>query len=304
MQNTLSIPVPGRTSFALLASLATMSAARILGRLPKPHGDGDDDDDDPGRGIEALLAKADKAETVARTLYQENFQLRQQRRDLRTEVKDLKGKLPADGTLVLSKEEAEAWEAYKKLGKPGDIEKSIEEGKKATEGLAQRDRAEQVANAAKAVGYNPEALTQLFGMHTGLELSSRTVKVGDKDTTAWYVKDAQGQETELATYAQANWGTFMPSLQAQGGGQQQGGQQQGGQQQQGGGQPWIQQQQAGGGQGGGQGQGGVGDIAAGIMASRGGTNPLMKPAQTQTQGNPQANGVQGQPGGFTPNQGQ
>jgi hypothetical protein len=280
-----------------------MSVAGILAKLPKPHGDGDDDDDEPGRGIEALLAKADKAETVARTLYQENFQLRQQRRDLRTEVKGLKEKLPADGTLVLTKEEAEAWESYKKLGKPGDIEKSIEEGKKAAESLAQRDRAAQVGDAAKAVGFNPEALTQLFGMHSGLELTSRTIKVNDKDTTAWYIKDANGQETELAAYAQQNWGTFMPSLQAQGGQGGQGGQQQG-QQQQGQQQPWIQQGQAGGGQGGGQ-QGGIGDIAAGIMAGRGGTNPLMKPAGGGQGGqNTQANGVQGQPGTHTPGQGQ
>lgn len=261
----------GARAHALLASLLTLPAS-IWNAKPRPYGDDDDEDDGPNKNnLQSLISRAGNAEAAANELWRDNYQLRQQRRDLRKERDDLKAKLPADGTLVLTKEQAAEWEAYQKLGKPTDIEKAVTEGKTAAEQVAKQARADQVAKAAKDVGFNPEVLTQLTELH-GLTITSQTIKVGDKDQTAHYITPQGGQPMELTQYATANWGAFMPSLQVQQQQQQQGqpGQQQQQQQGQPGAQPWVNQGGAGGGQPNPTGNT-IADLATKLVQQRAGT---------------------------------
>lgn len=269
-------------AFALAPILAT--TASMLAGLPRPYGDGDDDDDDQkgGSNLATLIQRAGNAENAANELWRDNYQLRAQRRDLRAEVKALKEKQPAEGTVVLTKEQAAEWEAYQKLGKPADIEKSITEGKTAQEAVAKQARVDAVAKAAKDVGFNPEVLTQLTEMHK-LTLSSQTVKVNDKDQVVHYVTPEGGQPTELKQYATANWPSFMPSLQVQ---QNQGQQQQQNQGQDQGGQPWLNQGGAAGGSGQGTGNN-IADLATKMVSQRNGEtqqNQGQQQQQSQQQG--------------------
>lgn len=294
---TLLRPARGhRSLLALALPLCAIAALR------RPHGPADDEDDDgPDKAsLQSLITRAGTAEAAANELWRDNFKLRQDRKNLRTENADLKAKLPPDGSVVLTKEQAADWELYQKLGKPAEVEKALGEGKTAQEGLLKRDRDAEVRKAADGMKMNPDALVQLFGMHPALEVVSKTVKGSDgKDQTGWYVKDTANNnaETELGQYATTNWQTFLPSLQVQqagngGNGQgNQGGQGAGngnqGQQNnnQGGGQPWLNA-------GGSGGQGGTGgsdiDVAAmaqGMVQARNqGGNPLA-PAQNQNQNN-------------------
>lgn len=207
------IQTQARAHYALPATLLKLSAS-ALAFLSKPFGDGDEDDDDePGRGIEALLTKAAKHEDVARQLYTENYQYRQQRKQLRAEVKKLKEQLPQDGTVVLTKEQAEDWAKYQELGKPTDLQKTVDDGKAAMGAVAKAQRQESLAKAAADVGYNPAVLAQMAEMHN-LTLSSQTIKVGEKDQVVHYFTAEGGQPVEVTQYAASNWQAFMPSLQA------------------------------------------------------------------------------------------
>jgi hypothetical protein len=269
----------------------------VMAQLMPPY---EGDDDDKGASVQALITRLGNADAAAQELWRDNYQLREQRRTSRAELADVKAKLPPDGAVILTKEQAADWDAYQKLGKPTDVEKTITDGKAAAEGLVKRDRADALGKAAKDLGYNPEVFTQLADMNK-LTLTSNEVTMGDgKKQTVYTATPAGGQPMEMTQYASANWGIFMPSLTANAGGA--GGQQQQGQQQQqqggGGAQPWI--GQGGGGAGGGGGQqgavGGVADLAQKMVANRVGTGGnALQPGQT---GQGQGTGQQGQiPGG-------
>lgn len=185
-----------------------------LSLTPRPYGkDGEPDDDQIGRSFESLMAKADKADILARTLYDENFQYRAKLREAKETIKELTAKMPVDGTLVLTAAEAADWKAYTELGKVIDITKHLTEGKAAIEGVAKRGREDALAGAAKDMGYNPEVLTKLAEMNK-LELVSRTAEVAGQQVKAHYVKAENGQEVELGAYAQQNWPSFIPALKA------------------------------------------------------------------------------------------
>lgn len=72
-------------------------------------------------GLQKLLAKKDgDAMAVAALLFSENFDLREKNRKLNE-------KLPADGAVLLSKDEVTTWEAFKALNvKPEDVKTKIE----------------------------------------------------------------------------------------------------------------------------------------------------------------------------------
>ena len=282
----------------LLALPATIAMAQRA-----PFGDGDDDHTE---GLARLIQRLGTADAAAAELHRENYQLRDQRRTLKAEVDQLKGKVPAEGTVVLTAEQAAHWNQYQQLGKPEEITKGLESGKAAMEAAAKRDRADQVSQAAKAVGYQPEVLAQLAELHS-MNVTSQSISTDGKPNTVYYVAKDGSQPIELTKYAAENWAAFMPSLQASSGQQQgqgghgQGQQQQGqpapgqqqgqgtGQQQ---GQPWINTGTSGG-QGG---QGGTGstvaDMAMKLVADR-----AAKPAEGTTAAKsghlPTTNGVPG-----------
>ena len=242
---TMTSPFPrARAHISALAALFALPAS-LLAHLPKPRGKDDDDDDDSGGGgqtpnVAALVARAGNADAAVMQLMQENYQLRQNRRELRAQLKDATGKLPQDGTTVLTAEQAKEWGEYQKLGKPADVAKIITDGTKAIETMTTRERADHVRGVAAQVGYNPDVLAQLATMNN-VEITSREVTMeGGTKVTAFYVKDGQGVETDIRAYATQNWQAFLPSLQQT----QQGGQPAPGQQQPQPGQPAPGQQQA------------------------------------------------------------
>lgn len=213
MQTT--IHTKARARVATPATLLKLSAS-ALAMLKKPFGDGDDEDGDDGPGgrtIEGLIARYGNAKDAANELWRDNFKMRQERRTLKAENAKLKESQPAVGTVVLTKEEAADWEAFKKLGKPADLEKQITEGMAAAEQVAKSTREQSLAKAAADVGFNPAVLSQLAELHN-LKLTSTTVRIGDRDETVHHLTAEGGTPIEVKQYAAANWQAFMPSLQA------------------------------------------------------------------------------------------
>lgn len=224
----------------------------------------DQDSRNPVAGLQALLAKANgDAMGVAGLLYSENFQYREQLRQLREQLTAAQGRVPAEGAAVLTPEQAQMWAAYQGLGSVEAITQGLKERETALGELGSLRRAATLREVAEVAGFDPDVLGTLAA---GLEFELRDVSVDGQMRRAAFVRDGgNGQQVRLDEYAQQRWGKFLPALiSARGQGSGAGGS---------GGTQWPRQGAAGAG-------GGAPDVVAQFMqeqeqARQGRVNPLM-----------------------------
>jgi hypothetical protein len=162
---------------------------------------------DPAEGYRKLLEKhQNDTGAVASKLYDENHSLRETNRTL-------KAKVPADGAVVLTPDQAKAWSAYTALGTPEVVTViKAEHGQYATERQAAAlDKLH--GQAADAHGWKPAVLARLVAQDR-LEVTLITAKdAAGKEVTTAHVKDG-GQDVTLPEYAKAHWGDFLEVLAA------------------------------------------------------------------------------------------
>lgn len=142
-------------------------------------------------------------------LLSDNSQLREQRRQLRQEVTDLKAKQPAEGSVMLSADDAALLENYRAIGTPDDLSKALTERDDYAGRLTARERADAIGTAAAAAGYKPSVLASLVGQAA---LSVKDVGDGKDRKQIAYIADAEGKEHRLTDYAEKNWADFLPAL--------------------------------------------------------------------------------------------
>jgi hypothetical protein len=150
---------------------------------------------DPAAAFSNLLARSSDAAALARQLFEENFRYR-------TELRDLQRQVPAQGAVVLTAEQAQAWTAYQQLGAPGDVQTAIQQGKTLKRDLELRD-------VASAANYSIDVLRTLAGE---LAFEVRDEQKDGKSVKAVYVK-ADGKDIPVETYATQQWAAFLPALQ-------------------------------------------------------------------------------------------
>lgn len=164
---------------------------------------------------------------IARQLFGENHDYRKEIRELKEQVAQLTGKVPAEGTTVLSAADALLWQAYQALGKPDEIKQGLEKRTELQGKLTELERETLLRGVAESAGYKPVVLSQLDRMAAAqgkqLVFDMRDVTVDGKTTKAAFVKDGD-KEVPLGEYAQSNWSDFLPALtqSSSGGGQQSG----------------------------------------------------------------------------------
>lgn len=155
------------------------------------------------RNLQNLLSKHNgDAIALAATLLGENAGLRETNRSL-------KEKLPAEGSVTLSKTDAARWEAYQALGKPDEITERLTKGEQAAGELSKRDRQDSITRAAQAAGMKPNVLERLTPEGATYEL--REEQKDGKAVQVPYLKLPDGEHT-LTAYADANWADFKESL--------------------------------------------------------------------------------------------
>jgi hypothetical protein len=155
-------------------------------------------------------------------LERDNRKFRERLREYRAlgtaeEIKAKLEKVPADGTVAVSADDAKALKAYQELGKPEELKTKIELGVKATMDLAERDRRESALAACRAAGINPEALLKLPGADK-LKFEVKKEKVDGKDVDVAYVTDTAVQGAapkKLTEHVEATWPEFQSALQAE-----------------------------------------------------------------------------------------
>lgn len=153
---------------------------------------------DPLAAFQNLLNRSSDAAALARQLFDENYRYREQLRDAQRQV-------PAQGAVVLTPEQAQAWAAYQQLGAPTEVQTQVQQAQQLKRDLELRD-------VASAAGYSIEVLRTLAG-DLAFEVKDET-KDGKAVRTV-YVTPQGGQATPLETYASTQWAAFLPALRPQ-----------------------------------------------------------------------------------------
>jgi len=179
-------------------------------------GGGGDRKPDITAQIEGLIASHGDAKAALRTLYSENYDLRQERRQLREQQQGMQ-KVP-EGGMVLDATQAAAWKKYEALGKPEDLQTAVTERDDLKTKLTTAAHLEAARAAAESCGFKPDVLAKMPGADK-LRFEVREETVDGEKVQVAYVTAGQGQTPQkLDEYAEANWKDFLPALEAGDGG--------------------------------------------------------------------------------------
>jgi hypothetical protein len=135
--------------------------------------------------MRAELAELDKLSGTAkeRHILDKNFKLRRKIEQLRIDIAKLTEVAPKDGALVLSKEDAAEYQAFKKLNlKSADLATLVDEHGKLKAKDAERSAEELFADAADALGFENVPLFMRTMMREGLHLEFKDERVKDEET--------------------------------------------------------------------------------------------------------------------------
>lgn len=176
------------------------------------------------RTIENLLAKYSGdpraiADLHARERERKDDEIRRLKRQIRQE----REKRAPEGAVVLTGDDAKAWEAYRALGTPDEVTAKLGEATTATERLAALEREVATSKVASAVGYKPSVLADL-AKSKGFAVELRQETVDGKPQEVPYAITSDGQAVKLTDYVSQNLADYLPALTSgtsTGGGQQQ-----------------------------------------------------------------------------------
>lgn len=154
---------------------------------------------DAVRSLEGLISRSGGSDATNVLLFNDN-------KELRDELRDLKTKVPKDGTVVFSKEEADALVAYRALGKPEDLSFAVTERDTLK---ADADKAARIAarnEAVKLAGFDPEK-SEYSRSLTSMSISLKTAWVSRG--AKWTGKSKSVPSMKLSPSGQAAWPTLL-----------------------------------------------------------------------------------------------
>ncbi len=168
------------------------------GKTPEPT-------PDLSRTADALVAKHGDSTAALMVLLGENYKARDT-------IRELKARIPADGSRVLPADDAKAWDEYANLGKPSEIRKAISEGataKTEAEGYRREKHHAAVASDAKFHA----SVHDTLAVKDGLTLLIKDEKdQAGKPIRVAHVQGEGDKTTPLADYAETHWKDFLPAL--------------------------------------------------------------------------------------------
>jgi hypothetical protein len=168
---------------------------------------------DPASAFQRLLDQnKNDGLAVASKLFDENFQLREKNREL-------KGKLPTDGAVVLSADDAKEWQAFKALDKKAeDVKKALDssaELEKQNKELAGMESLRELSD----IGLDGSKLKisvlkdqmQRFP-DAELTFKSEKDKDGNEAKVAYIKPDKDSKELAFTEFATDKFADYLPSL--------------------------------------------------------------------------------------------
>jgi hypothetical protein len=195
-------------------TLRSLLMAQMLLHNTDPNAGGGGGGQDPATAFQRLLEQNKQdALAVASKLFDENFEYRRKNREL-------KAKIPAEGSVVLSGDDAKAWDTFKSLNmKAEDVKAAIEKVgqlEKENKELAGMENLRELAD----IGLDGSKLKlnvlkdQLSLKFPDAVISFKTEKGGDgKEAKVAYIKkSADAAETKFEDFAKAELTDYLPSL--------------------------------------------------------------------------------------------
>ncbi len=134
------------------------------------------------QGLLNLKAKhSDSWEDTAKALYDEAFHTRERRRQLETELAELKAKLPTEDGVVITDEENQLLQQLKQLGSLDEINEKLEA---ATKAIEERDSLQRRENVRELLprDFYAEAVLDLLPKEATLVKEGDAVVVQEGDT--------------------------------------------------------------------------------------------------------------------------
>ncbi|AWN22204.1 hypothetical protein DKM44_02275 [Deinococcus irradiatisoli] len=166
-----------------------------------PPATGGNAGDQIARSLQNLIDRQGGEGRAAQLLFDEN-------REYRARIRTLEGQLPAQGTVVLTPEQAQQWASYQAIdADPAALRTRLDTGTAAVE-------REQGRTLAEASGANPDVLAERLRA-AGLRAEVRDIAAEGTNLARRevHVLNAEGADQgELRTYAQQHWQPFMPAL--------------------------------------------------------------------------------------------
>lgn len=163
---------------------------------------------DPEAAFTKLLEKHNSdGMALARLLFNENHDLRQKNAEIR-------GKVPADGSVVLAPDQAKIWSDYQALGKPEDLRKIAREHPELASKVAGFEREKEIANYGEIAHMKPSVLGVLADRdRVAFEVVDGKEKDGDgKPVPVVMVKAGDKAPVPIDDYAKTHWGDFLDAL--------------------------------------------------------------------------------------------
>jgi hypothetical protein len=198
-------------------SIDPRTGRRLVGRFTFNRDGGNDGGNAGGgageaeRNLQNLLAKKNgDAVALAAQLLAENADLRAKRRTVEEERDALKAKVPAEGSVILTGDDARTFGELTAATPLKDLKGKLDEATTATSKLQTLERQQTVRDAADALGWDAKRLERLL---KDAPLEVKTEKRDGKDVTVYAVKDG---ETTVAL--EEAFQDFLPALTAQGAG--------------------------------------------------------------------------------------
>jgi hypothetical protein len=132
-------------------------------------------------GLQRLLEKHNGSwEKVAETLYGENYQTRERRRQVESELAELKGKVPDGDSVVISADDNKLLQQLKEFGEPEQIKAQLDSAQKA---ISERDELvrRETVRAMLPQGFHSDAVLELLPSDATLEKDGDEIVVRKGD---------------------------------------------------------------------------------------------------------------------------
>lgn len=167
----------------------------------------------PAEAFQKLLdRKNNDANAVALQLFGENF-------DLREKLRESKTKIPVDGSVVLTADEAKQWKAYVDLGvEPKDIKKalaSLPELEKSNKELSGMETFRELADIGlEGSKLKLSVLKDQLAKYPDavIRFDEQADKDGNKAKVAFIKPTADGTESPFTDFAAQNLSDYLPAL--------------------------------------------------------------------------------------------
>ena len=156
-----------------------------------------------GNTADSALRLAEKVADLENKLYRQ----REKNRAVTTERDELKAKLPADGAVVVAKDDVAELETYRALGKAAELKQALDAKQAAEHELTGLKRDATLRDVQEATGFDRDVLKDIGGAEW--QYTIKTEQVDGKDERRVYVKDGDA-ETLIEDHPKVK--RFLPAL--------------------------------------------------------------------------------------------